>query len=80
MYKDSVLGSLPAGSSSPLAGSYTAEQEALKADILWREAGIQALREKVSDTDSFIARAKRYTDITELTLEQYRSPDMMEFY
>jgi len=72
LYEDSVLGRITAEQFQSLAGSYTAEQDALKAGIPQREADIQALREKVSGTDSFIARAKRYTDITELTPELLR--------
>lgn len=55
-----------------LSGSYTEEQEQLKQAIPEHEAAIQRLRDTVSNTDSFIAKAKRYTDITELTPELLR--------
>ena len=37
-----------------------------------KESEIQCLRETVSGTDSFLDKAKRYTDITELTPELLR--------
>ena len=42
------------------------------AEIPAKEADIQKLRDTVSGTDGFIAKAKRYTDITELTPELLR--------
>ncbi len=55
-----------------LSGGYTEEQAKLAAEIPVKESAIQKLRETVSRTDSFIAKAKRYTDITELTPELLR--------
>ena len=55
-----------------LFGGYTEEQEKLATEIPAKEAAIQKLRDTVSCTDVFIAKAKRYTDITELTPELLR--------
>ena len=48
------------------------EQNQIAASIPQKEADIQRLRETVSGTDSFLDKAKRYTDITELTPELLR--------
>ena len=62
----------------PLAGeksccsSYTDGQAGLKDEIPKKEPAIQNLRDQVSGADSFISKAKRYTDITELTPELLR--------
>ena len=52
--------------------SDTEEMAQLKEKIPAQEAAIQSLREKVCSTDHFIALAKRYTDIQELTPELLR--------
>lgn len=56
----------------PVSDSYTEEQIQLKRAIPEKEEAIWKLRETVSCTDGFIAKAKRYTDITELTPELLR--------
>ena len=48
------------------------EQEQLKASIPQQENELQQLKATISGTDNFIAKAKRYTDITELTPELLR--------
>ena len=48
------------------------EQNRIIAGIPQKENEIQRLRETVSETDSFLDKAKRYTDITELTPELLR--------
>ena len=55
-----------------LSVGYTEEQAKLAGEIPVKEAAIQKLRDTVSCTDGFIAKAKRYTDITELTPELLR--------
>ena len=55
-----------------LSGGYIEEQAALTAGTEEKESAIQKLKESVSNTDRFIAKAKRYTDITELTPELLR--------
>ena len=55
-----------------LSASYALEQEQLKAGIPQKDAVIQELKETVCGTDNFISKAKRYTDISELTPELLR--------
>ena len=69
LYEDSVLGRITAEQFQTLSGSYTEEMAALSEKIPEREAAIQALREQVCGTGRFIALAKKYTDIQELTPE-----------
>ena len=49
-----------------------AEQEQLKTAIPQKAQAITKLKAMVSGADNFIARAKRYTDIQELTPELLR--------
>ena len=55
-----------------LSTSYTDEQAKLTELLPRREAEIQQLRETVSNTAAFLDKAKRYTDIQELTPELLR--------
>ena len=55
-----------------LSAGYTEEQAKLAEEIPVKEAAIQKMRDAVSSTDGFIAKAKRYMDITELTPELLR--------
>ena len=72
LYEERVLGHISVEQFQALSGSYTEEQERLAAEIHVKEAAIQKLRDMVSSTDGFIAKAKRYTNITELTPELLR--------
>ena len=72
LYEDSVLGRMTTEQFQTLSGSYMEEQNQIAAGIPQKEADIQRLRETVSGTDGFLDRAKRYTDIAELTLELLR--------
>ena len=72
LYEDSVLGRITTEQFQMLSGSYTEEQSRITAGIPQKESEIQCLRETVSGTDSFLDKAKRYTDITELTPELLR--------
>lgn len=72
LYEDSVLSRITTEQFQMLSSSYTEEQNQIAADIPQKEADIQRLRETVSGTDSFLDKAKRYTDITELTPELLR--------
>ena len=72
LYEDSVLGRITTGQFQMLSGSYTEEQNRITAGIPQKESEIQRLRETASGTDSFLDKAKRYTDITELTPELLR--------
>ena len=63
LYEDSVLGRITTEQFQALSGSYTEKQAQLKRMIPEKEESIRKLRETVSSTDGFIAKAKRYTDI-----------------
>ena len=67
-----MLGSITTEQLQMLSGSYTEEQDHIIASILQKESEIQSLRETAIGTDSFLDKAKRYTDITELTPELLR--------
>ena len=66
LYEDSVLGRITTEQFQMLSGSYTEEQNLITGSIPQKESEIQRLRETVNGTDSFLDKAKRYTDITEL--------------
>ena len=72
LYEDSVLGRITTEQFQMLSGSYTEEQSRITAGIPQKESEIQCLRETVTGSDSFLDKAKRYTDITELTPELLR--------
>ena len=72
LYEDSVLDRITTEQFQMLSGSYTEEQNRITVGIPQKEDEIQRLRETVNETDSFLYKAKRYTDITELTPELLR--------
>ena len=72
VYEDRVLGHISVEQFQTLSGGYTEEQTRLAEEIPAKESAIQKLRDTVSGTDGFIAKAKRYTDITKLTPELLR--------
>ena len=72
LYEDSVLGRITTEQFQTLSTSYVAEQEQLKTAIPQKEREVAKLKATVSGADNFIARAKRYTDIQELTPELLR--------
>ncbi len=72
LYEDSVLGRITTEQFQMLSGSYTEEQNRITVGIPQKENEIQRLRETAIGTDSFLDKAKRYTDITELTPELLR--------
>lgn len=72
LYEDSVLDRITTEQFQMLSGSYTEEQNLITVGIPQKENEIQRLRETVNETDSFLYKAKRYTDITELTPELLR--------
>ncbi len=72
LYEDWGLGHLSVEQFQTLSGGYTEEQAKLAVEIQAKESTIQKLQETVSGTEEFIAKAKRYTDIMELTPELLR--------
>ena len=67
-----MLGRITTEQFQMLSGSYTEEQNLITVGISQKEDEIQRLRETAIGTDSFLDKAKRYTDITELTPELLR--------
>ena len=72
LYEDSVLGRITAEQFQLLSASYTEEQAKLTETLPQRESEIRHLKETVSNTAAFLNKAKRYTDIQELTPELLR--------
>ena len=72
LYEDSVLGRITAEQFQMLSASYTDEQAKLTESLPQRESEIHRLKETVSNTAAFLGKAKRYTDIQELTPELLR--------
>ena len=72
LHEDSVLGRITTEQFQMLSDSYTEEQNLITVGISQKEDEIQRLRETAIGTDSFLDKAKRYTDITELTPELLR--------
>ena len=72
LYEDSVLGRITTEQFQMLSGSYTEEQSRITVGIPQKEKEIQRLRETAIGTGGFLDKAKRYTDITELTPELLR--------
>ena len=72
LYEDSVLGRITEEQFQALSGSYTEEMATLKEKIPEQDAAIRRLREQVCGADHFIALAKKYTDIRNLTPELLR--------
>ena len=72
LYEDRVLNQISVEQFQMLTDSYVGERASLDAGIPEKESSIQRLKDTVSNTDRFIAKAKQYTDITELTPELLR--------
>ena len=68
LYEDSVLGRITTEQFQMLSDSYTEEQNLITVGISQKEDEIQRLRETAIGTDSFLDKAKRYTDITTTAL------------
>lgn len=54
------------------SGDYNIEQKELAATIPVKEARLQKLRDSAANVEAFIEKAKRYTEIRELTPEILR--------
>ena len=73
LYEDSVLGRITAEQFQMLSASYTEEQAKLIESLPQRESEIHRLkRDGKGNTAAFLDKAKRYTDIQELTPELLR--------
>lgn len=72
LYEDNVLGRVTNEQFKMLSADYNDEQKALRDAIPVKEARLQKLMDLASNVDAFIEKAKRYTEIRELTPEILR--------
>lgn len=72
LYEDSVFGRVTDEQFRMLSADYNAEQKALADTIPEKEARLESLKASAANVDAFIEKAKRYTDIQELTPELLR--------
>lgn len=72
LYEDNVLGRITNEQFRMLSADYNDEQKALRDAIPVKEARLQKLTDSASNVDAFIEKAKRYTEIRELTPEILR--------
>lgn len=69
LYEDNVLGRIPDEHYRTLSEEYTDEQKALKINIPKAEEQMGKLKNSLTNVDRFIEKAKKYTDLSELTPE-----------
>lgn len=72
LYEDNVLGRVTNEQFRILSGDYNAEQKELSAAIPEKESRLEKLKASAANVDAFIEKAKRYTEISELTPEILR--------
>jgi len=72
LYEDNVLGRVTSEQFRILSGDYNAEQKELNASIPVKESRLEKLKASAANVEAFIEKAKRYTDIPELTPELLR--------
>jgi hypothetical protein len=68
LYEDNVLGRIP-NEHFRLSSEYTTEQAKLREKLPKMEERLEKLRNALTNVAQFIDKAKRYSDITELTPE-----------
>jgi DNA invertase Pin-like site-specific DNA recombinase len=69
LFEANVLGSVTNEQFRMLSNDYTAEQKELQSAIPLKEETLEKLKASAANTDAFIEKAKRYTEINELTPE-----------
>ncbi len=72
LYEDNVLGRVTNEQFRILSGDYNAEQKELSAAIPEKESRLEKLKDSAANVEAFIEKAKRYTEIRELTPEILR--------
>lgn len=72
LYEDNVLGRVTNEQFRMLSADYNDEQKSFRVSIPTKEARLQKLMDSTSNVDAFIDKAKRYTEIQELTPEILR--------
>lgn len=69
LYEDNVLGRIPDEHYRTLSEQYISEQKTLRETIPQSEERMEKLKNSLTNVDRFIEKAKKYTDLTELTPE-----------
>lgn len=69
LYEDNVLGKIPNEVFRKLSDDYLAEQKEIQSAIPERESKLEKLKDSVANVSAFIEKARRYTEINELTAE-----------
>lgn len=69
LYEDNVLGKIPNEVFRKLSDDYLAEQKEIQTAIPKRESDLEKLRASVANVSTFIEKARKYTEINELTDE-----------
>lgn len=72
LYEDNVLGRIPDEHYRTLSEEYTSEQKLLRESIPKAEVRLDKLKNSLTNVDRFIEKAKKYTNLTELTPELLR--------
>lgn len=72
LYEDNVLGRVTNEQFRILSGDYNVEQKELSAAIPEKESRLEKLKDSAANVEAFIEKAKRYTEISELTPEIMR--------
>jgi len=72
LYEDNVLGRVTNEQFRILSGDYNVEQKELSAAIPEKESRLEKLKASAANVEAFIEKAKRYTEISELTPEILR--------
>ncbi len=73
LFENHVIGQLPAEMYRKLSDEYLAEQKENQITIPKLESDLDKLKSSLTNSDKFIERAKKYTDLTELTAEILRT-------
>jgi benzoyl-CoA reductase/2-hydroxyglutaryl-CoA dehydratase subunit BcrC/BadD/HgdB len=74
LYEDNVLGRVTSEQFRILSGEYNTERKELNAAIPVKEIRLEKLKASAANVEAFIEKAKRYTDIDDLT------PDLLRFF
>lgn len=72
LYENNVLGHIPDEHYRTLSDEYTAEQKTLRERVPKAEVRMDKLKSSLTNVDRSIEKAKKYTDLTELTPELLR--------
>ena len=69
LYEDSVLGRITTDQFQNLSAGYNEEQTMVSDQIEKKTASLETMKNEVADTTRFIEKARRYTEIPELSTE-----------